>query len=258
MINTKMLFSTRVEGIPPVPARPAPARSLLAGQAGAGGGGRQAGLPFRAWFFNCLTFFRNWVAMAGMVLLGMGGCTTASPVLTPDPSQKDQRASLDVPHQLRVSVRPVVTKGFRSEDREQFGIDLSAYFTAFYVEIQNGLSREVWMDAAQIFIEEADRPPLQALSESESVEYYRYGDQPRPVMILIPKRRKLEKQEIEKVRSLHFKSATLPPGSQHRGVVYFKKVSDQHCQGVWLRMDHIQVEGEDQPQQFRFRFNCGD
>jgi hypothetical protein len=151
----------------------------------------------------------------------------------------------------------VVTTGFRSEDRQEFGVDLSAYFTAFYAEIQNGLSREVWVDASKIFLQISDQPPVQALSESESIEYYHRGDQERPVLVLVPKPRKMEKEEIAKVLELRLKSATLPPGSRQSGVVYFKKILDQQCEKVFLKITDVRLEGEESPRQFQFGFNCG-
>lgn len=193
-----------------------------------------------------------------MLILGFAGCAVTAPVLTPDPTMVTQGGDADtLAHQLKVSIRPLVTTGFRSEDRKQFGVDLSAYFTAFYVEIQNGLSREVWVDASRIFLQISDRPPVQALSESESIEYYHRGDQEQPVLILVPKPRKMEKQEVAKILDQHFKSATLPPGSRHSGVVYFKKILDQQCEKVFLKIGDVQVEGEETPRQFQFGFNCG-
>jgi hypothetical protein len=198
------------------------------------------------------------IGILGILVLSLGGCTTAAPVLNPDPSRMSHDGSADLlAHQLKVSIRPVVTTGFRSEDRKQFGVDLSAYFTAFYVEVQNGLTREVFVDASKIFIQDANQPPLRALNETESIEYYRQGDQPQPVLTIVPKSWKLEKQEIAKIRDLHFKSATLPPGTQHRGVVYFKKILNHHCQGVLFSMTGVQVEGEEFPREFQFGFNCG-
>jgi hypothetical protein len=208
--------------------------------------------------FNFKRTFTTPIGILGILVLGLGGCTTASPALTPDPSGMSHAGSTDpLAHQLKVSVRPVVTTGFRSEDRKQFGVDLSAYFTAFYVEVQNGLTREVFVDASKIFLQESNQPPLQTLNESESIEYYRQGDQPQPVLTIISKSRKLEKQEIAKIRDLRFKSAALPPGSQHRGVVYFKKILNRQCQGILFSMTGVQVEREEAPREFQFRFNCG-
>jgi hypothetical protein len=193
----------------------------------------------------------------GMLILGLGACAVTAPLLTPDPMLVNQGGEADsLGHQLKVSIRPVVTTGFRSEDRKQFGVDLSAYFTAFYVEIQNGLSREVWMDASKISLQVSDQPPVQALSESQSIEYYHRGDQTKPVLILVPKLRKMEKQEMAKILDLHLKSATLPPGSRHSGVVYFKKILDPQCEKVLLKMAEVQVEGEEAPRQFQFGFSC--
>ncbi|GEM_PF-1719247 len=193
----------------------------------------------------------------GLLILGLEACSVPAPVLTPDPTLATQGEGTNpLSHQLKVSIRPVVTTGFRSEDLKQFGVDISAYFTAFYVEIQNGLSREVWVDSSKIFLQIPDRVPVQALSESESIEYYHRGDQEQPVLILVPKSRKMEKQDIAKILELHLKSATLPPGSQHSGVVYFKKILDQQCEKVFLKIADVQVEGEETPRQFQFGFNC--
>jgi hypothetical protein len=198
------------------------------------------------------------VGILGLLFLGLGACAGTAPVLTPDPTLATQGEDADLlGHQLRVSIRPVITTGFRSEDRKQFGVDLSAHFTAFYVEIQNGLSREVWVDASNIFLQISDQPPIQAFSESESIEYYHRGDRERPVLILVPKPRKMEKQEIAKIMEMRLKPATLPPGSRHSGLVYFKKIPDQQCEKVFLRIGDVQVEGETDPRQFQFGFNCG-
>jgi hypothetical protein len=194
----------------------------------------------------------------GLLILGLEACAVTAPILTPDRIPAIQNGDTDpLGHQLKVSIRPVVTTGFRSEDRKEFGVDLSAYFTAFYVEIQNGLSREVWVDASKIFLQISDRPPVQTLSEPESIEYYHRGDEERPVLVLVPKPRKMEKQEVAKVLELRLKSATLPPGSRHRGVVYFKKILDGRCEKVFLKIADVRVEGEEAPHQFQFGFNCG-
>lgn len=198
------------------------------------------------------------VGVLGLFLLGLEACTVTAPVLTPDPMLAIQGGNADQSgHQLKVSIRPVVTSGFRSEDRKQFGVDLSAYFTAFYVEIQNGLSREVWVDASKFFLQLSNQPPVQALSESESIEYYHRGDQGQSVLILVPKPRRMEKQEIAKILELHFKSGVLPPGSRHSGVVYFRKILDPQCERVFLKIADVQVEREETPRQFQFGFNCG-
>ena len=204
------------------------------------------------------TILANLLSMAGLLALGLGGCSTPAPVLTPDPSGTGHTEIANPQaQQLRVSVRSVVTTGFGSIDREQFGVDLSAYFTAFYIEIQNGLTQGVFVDASKIFIQIAGQTPLRALNDSESIEYYRRGDQPQPVVTIIPKLRKLEKQEISKIKELHFESSTFSPGDQGHGVVYFKKIQKSQCQEVLLSMTGIQVNGEEIPREFQFRFTCG-
>lgn len=197
------------------------------------------------------------VGILGMLLLGCGGCTVNAPLLTPSVSAiKDQANTEPLDHQLKISVRPVVTTGFRSEDRKQFGVDLSAYFTTFYIEVQNGLFRKVWIDPSQIYLQYNDLQPVQALSESESIEYYRHREQPQPVLTLIPKSRKVEKQEITKIRELSLHSATLPPAGRVAGVIYFNKIPDRHCEEVLLKITGIQIEGEDSSQGVQFSFSC--
>jgi hypothetical protein len=199
------------------------------------------------------------LGILGMIALSLGGCTVTAPRLTPDVAVMNQEVHTDqLDHQFKVSVRPLVTTGVRSEDRQQFGVDLSAYFTAFYIEIENGLSHPVWVDATQIFLQYNDQQPVQTLSESEGVEYYRHGDGLRPVLTLIPKSRKLEKEELSKIRDLRLRSATLPPTSRHAGVVYFRKIQDRDCDGVILRMREIQIEEAGSSQEVHFSFRCGD
>jgi hypothetical protein len=206
-------------------------------------------------------FNKIWIqlfSITSLFMLGIEGCGTPAPVLTPDPSGGGRGEIVSpLEHQLRISIRPVVTTGFGSVDRKQLGIDLSAYFTAFYVEVQNGLTQEVFLDASKFFIQITGQTPLRALNDSESIEYYRQGDQPQPVVTLIPKSRKLEKREIAKIKELRFESATFPPGVQGHGLVYFKKIQKSQCQEVLLSLTGIQVSGEETPREFQFRFTCG-
>lgn len=196
------------------------------------------------------------LVVLGILWIGLGGCAPSAPFLIPTSTAPDSSAPALHREQLKISVRPVVTTGFRSQDRERFQVDLSAYFTAFHIEMQNGLPRPVRVDASRIFLKYNDQAQVPALGESESIEYYRHGDRSKPELTLVPKPRRMQKEEIAKIHELRFQSAIIPPGGRHAGVVYFKKIQDRDCKGVTLRMTEVEIQGEEDPYAVQFNFRC--
>jgi hypothetical protein len=192
-----------------------------------------------------------------ILFLSLGACASLNASLGPEREHVADQIQIAVEEpQLKIAVRQIMTSGFRAEDRQEFGVDLSAHFTAFYIDIHNDLKHQVTVNASEVYLQYDDHGPEQALSESESIKYYRFKDRPRPVVTLVPKPRKLEKKEIAKILNLRFRSAILPPGSHHAGVVYFRKIKGQTCNGASLKFEQIQIAGEEIPQRVQFNFRC--
>ncbi len=158
--------------------------------------------------------FTAWLGLALSACV-MAACASTTPLLAP--MEGAGRAPHPGSEELKITVRPVMTEGFRSEDYEFFGVGLSSFFSAFYVEIHNGLPSLVQINASEVYLQYDGLEPQRALGEEESIQYYRFRGQPRPAVVLVPKSRRLEKQEIAGIKSHRLRSATIPPNASHSG-----------------------------------------
>jgi len=173
------------------------------------------------------------------IVLGMSlmGCTHATPIMYPSPSPKT--VSSQTSRALTILLTPVQTSSFNSPDRERYGLDVSAYFTAFDLELINHSDQTVSFDSQQIYLIDAQEKRHLSLSEEEGIEYYRFGDPgPGGAVVLLSKPLTLMREEIQQIRQLHIRSASLRPGETHRGVVLFKKISEDQCHDL-----HIHIQG---------------
>lgn len=181
-------------------------------------------------------FSWQWIVTSITVILT--GCANPTPILYPSPSPETstQQASTA----LTVLLTPVDTSGFASPAKAQYGFDVSAYFTAFELQLVNQSNQPVRFESQEISLIDAHGKRHQALTDEESVDYYRYGDLgPDGAVVLLSKPLTMMRAEIEQIRRLHIRSATLLPGETHRGMVLFKKIRRDQCHNIHVRIQGI-------------------
>jgi len=133
----------------------------------------------------------------------------------------------------------VDTSGFASDVKAQYGLDISSYFTAFELQLVNQSNQPVRFESQKISLIDARGKSQQALTEEESIDYYRYGDLgPDGAVVLLSKPVTIMRTEIEQIRRLHIRSATLLPGETHKGMVLFKRIGRDQCHNM-----HVQIQG---------------
>ena len=181
-------------------------------------------------------FFRLWL-VASLILV-LTGCANQTPVLYPSASAKPSIP--EMPSALRVLLTPVDTTGIASPAKSRYGLDVSAYFTAFELQLLNQSNQPVDFESEEIYLIHADGKRQQALTEEESIDYYRYGDLgPDGAVVLISKPLSTMRSEIEQIRRLRIRSAKLLPGESDRGMVLFKKVGSDQCNNVHVKLQGI-------------------
>lgn len=165
------------------------------------------------------------------------GCANQTPILHPSPSPETLHSQ--VSPALTVLLTPVDTSGFVPNVKAQYGLDVSAYFTAFELQLVNQSNQPVGFESQEIYLIDAHGKRQQALAEEESIDYYRYGDLgPDGAVVLLSKPLTIMRTEIEQIRRLHIRSATLLPGETHRGMVLFKKIRRDQCHNI-----HVKIQG---------------
>jgi hypothetical protein len=153
----------------------------------------------------------------------------------------------------------VDTSGIASAAKSQYGLDVSAYFTAFELQLLNESNQPVDFDSQEIYLVHADGKRERALTVDESIDYYRYGDLgPDGAIVLLSKPLNMMCEDIEQIRRLHIKSAGLLPGESHRGVVLFKKVPPDRCQSIKVLLQGITFTESSSPKDVDVAFNCED
>jgi len=181
-----------------------------------------------------LIFSVQWIALS----VSLVGCAHPTPILYPLTVPKT--ISSQTSSALTILLTPVETSGFTSPARERYGLDLSANFTAFDLELINHSDQTVNFDSQQIYLFDPHGQRRPSLSEEEEIEYYRFGDAgPDGAVVLLSKPLTLMRDEIQQIRRLNIRSATILPGESHRGVVMFKKVSREECHDLHVRIQGI-------------------
>lgn len=180
----------------------------------------------------------------------LGACAPLSPSLTP----VDNPSTSDGPEIVQVVVKPVITSGIKSEDEQKWGVDLSAYFTAFEVRIINKTSEEITFEPTRARLVNESGQITQALDEKGTIRYYLNGDGD-PVVTLIPKSKAVIEEEKKRILQARIKDATITPGGQKEGLIFFKKVSPEHCQEIALELD-VAVGESGERKEFSFPFSC--
>jgi hypothetical protein len=187
--------------------------------------------------------------------MSLVGCAHPTPILYPSPAPKT--VSIQTTRALTILLTPVETSGFTSPARERYGLDVSAYFTAFDLELINHSDQTVNFDSQQIYLIDAQGKRRPSLSEEEGIEYYRFGDPgPDGAVVLLSKPLTLMREEIQQIRQLHIRSATILPGENHRGVVLFKKISGEECHNLHVRIQGITFTETGMSKDVDLAFTC--
>jgi len=179
------------------------------------------------------------------------GCTSLSPALKPV-SKGEVSTSKE---SINLFVKPVVTQGLGSEDEKLWKMDVSAYFTAFEVALVNNTMKSLEFDPRQsyLLIEEDQR--FAALDQEASIKYYKLGDA-ATTFTLIPKSEKKVREEIARIKAAGLQGGTVEPGQQQRGLIYFRKLKQNHCENVVLNLEGIRVAETGEEKRFSFVFSC--
>jgi len=186
-----------------------------------------------------------------LLVLFLVGCAQSSSLLMPS-SEGTFSPESEV---IEVLVKPVTTHGIGSADEKRWGLDISAHFSAFKVEIINRTKEAISFSPDQIFLSGLWKIKKKALSEEESVLYYRRGDA-RAFNILIPKSDARIQREVKKIKEARLLGGTLEPGGQKSGLVLFKKIYQDRCKKVILTLAGIKVIRTKEKKTFSFEFSC--
>jgi hypothetical protein len=179
------------------------------------------------------------------------GCASVSPPLTPTsegPLSSDTET-------IQVVVKPIVTKGIRSEDEKKWGVDLSSYFTSFEIHVINNTNKEIIFNPLQSYLIDEKNQRRAALDEKESIRYYTNGEG-EPVITLVPKSDVKIQEETEKILRARLIEGPILPGKRKEGILLFKKISRDHCQKVILELNGIAVSENGEEKRFSFSFAC--
>ena len=184
------------------------------------------------------------------------GCGTISPSLYPIPKIiEDSKGELK--GEITFFVKPVITTGFSQEERREYKVDLSAHFTSFDVTVLNGTnsSVEIKPELFSIMGDEGFVSP--SLSIQESLDYFRTGDeQSREAVHLISKPYHLIKEEMEALKKLYLQNKILEPGTELRGLVFFKKISPDKCKHIKLMVQDLKIKQTGETKKIEFHFSC--
>ncbi len=186
-----------------------------------------------------------------VLLFPLVSCTSFSPVMKPSakgPSAKTEEV-------INVIIKPITTEGFASEDEKQWGVDLSAYFSAFEVALTNNTLREISFKPLESYLLIEGNGKLQALSEVATEEYYRVGDDPSR-LILFPKSEKKMARELKRIKAARLTGGILQPEQQRKGILFFKKLKKERCNKVILQLEGIRVVKTGKKKALAFDFSC--
>ncbi len=179
------------------------------------------------------------------------GCSTSSPLLMPTAEGQNAGGR----EAIRVIVKPITTHGLGSEDEKRLGIDVSEHFTAFEVLLSNQTKEAISYTLSRTHLTIETEREEYPLNETESIQYYREGDDPTRI-ILFPKSKKKIAKEIEKIKALRLKDGDILPRDQKKGLILFKKVGQAHCRDVVLTLEDIIVIKTGEKKRFSFPFSC--
>jgi len=156
---------------------------------------------------------------------------------------------------IEVTVKPVTTHGIGSDDEKRWGLDLSAHFSAFEVNIINQTKEDISFSPLQSTLSGLWKIKKTALTEDESIRYYKEGDA-RVFNVLIPKSDARIERETKKIKKARLKGSVLKPGAQTRGLLLFKKIYQDRCKRVVLSLEGFRVARTGEKKAFTFEFSC--
>ncbi len=185
-----------------------------------------------------------------LLLFLLPACTSVSPPLAPLERPLTSGASEIV----QVIVKPVITSGINSEDEQKYGVDLSAYFTAFEVHIINRTNEEISFDPTQARLINGTGQINSGLDEQGAVQYYMNGGG-NTILTIVPKSKAIVDEETRKIVRARITEGMIGPGGQKEGLLFFKKVSPEHCQEIVLKLD-VAVRESGERKDFSFPFSC--
>ncbi|MEK7871380.1 MAG: hypothetical protein AAB244_03280 [Nitrospirota bacterium] len=190
------------------------------------------------------------------ILIFFVGCTATSPYLEP---LREERVP-EGKEYITVYARPIYTMGWFSEDKKRYGIDLSSYFAAFDIKIVNKTNSIVNFDKSRAGLIDSTGTTYAPLGEGEGVEYYKSGGLGSDnTIVVLPKSRKIAEEEIERIRKIIFPDrANIEKGGEKSGIILFKKLREESCKGITLKIRGITIEGSEVEKEFEFRFVCPD
>jgi hypothetical protein len=195
--------------------------------------------------------WRNNMGTIMLLFIFVIGCSPLAPPLSPVaklPVSTDEEV-------IQVVVKPIVTKGFRSEDEQKWGIDLSAYYTAFEVRVINRTGKEIFLNPSLARLTDETNESHAPLDEKESIQHYMKGNGD-PIITLVPKPRGVVEEETGKIINARLAAGTILPGKEKEGLLLFNKISPQHCRKVVLELNGITVVLSGERKNFSFQFAC--
>jgi hypothetical protein len=184
---------------------------------------------------------------AFVVLAVLAACASRPPVFDAVP--------LSAPpgeHDVVVQIQPIDTQ-LGSEDRRRYGVDFSAYFSAFRVRVENRTAHPLVADLTPSTLGPAEGPVTGVLTDEELVRVYRRGGMEEGAVELIAKAPTVVKREIEQIRA-----ARMPTGASLEGVLFFRPPAGPDCAPSVLTIQGIEMVDEPQRLEFAFPLDpCG-
>ncbi len=192
----------------------------------------------------------RWTAL--VVLAVLAACANRPPVFDPLPVSVPSGA-----HDVVVQIQPIDTQ-LGSEDRRRYGVDFSAYFSAFRVRVENRTAHPLVADLTPSTLGPAEGPVTGVLSDEELVRIYRRGGLEEGAVELIAKAPTVVKREIEQIRAARMPTGRLEPGAHLEGVLFFRPPSGPGCAPSVLTIQGIEMLEEPQRWEFAFPLDpCG-
>ena len=192
----------------------------------------------------------RWAAL--VVLAALAACASRPPVFDAVPVNAPLGA-----HDVVVQIQPIDTQ-LGSEDRRRYGVDFSAYFSAFRVRVENRTAHPFVADLTPSTLGPAEGPVTRVLSDEELVRVYRRGGMEEDAVELIAKAPTVVKREIEQIRAVRMPTGRLEPGAYLEGVLFFRPPAGPDCAPSVLTIQGIEMLDEPQRLEFAFPLDpCG-
>ena len=183
----------------------------------------------------------------GLLCAVLTGCVSA-----PSRLQAVIETPTATSNQITAQVVPIDTSFPWSLDRKPWGFNLSAYFTAFELLIQNQTSETLSFDPSQTTLTDRRGRIYAPLNEKEGVQYYMNNVHP-PLLPWWPQSDARISEETQKIVTRRVVAQTLSAGQSMRGVLYFKRVHPSYCDKMVLALP---VDIRNTERALTFSFSC--